>query len=458
MASANRGANRRARRVLVIEDDTTLNRLLLDQLSRLGFETRGSATRKQALEVMDEFEPDLAILDMRLPDTKGMSFLPELHSVCPVVILTAYGSIDQAVKAVKVGAAEYLIKPVSPASLELAISRALETAELKRKAKFWQSKAKSETQSNMVGSSKAFLKVREMIDLVAPVETTVLIEGESGVGKELVAGAIHEQSDRSDENFIAIDCCTLQENLFESELFGHERGAFTGADRSKEGLIEVAEHGTVFLDEIGEISPVIQAKLLRVLETGKYRRLGGTKDFTADVRFVAATNRSLKELSQEGKFRSDLYYRLAAFNITVPPLRSRKGDIKDLANHFLNSRKFQRNVKKVLAPATLKALRDYGWPGNVRELKNVIERAILLSGHSLRILPEHISLPRGLDGETASVELSYDHEPTLDEIRASYLAYLLEAHGGNRKEVAKILGISERNTYRLIKQLQQDIG
>jgi len=454
MTAKKYSGKRRARRILVIEDDATLNRLLLDQLSRIGFKTCGATTRQQTLEVIEDFQPDLAILDMRLPDANGMDFLPELRAFCPVVILTAYGSIDQAVKAVKAGAAEYLIKPISPASLELAVTRALENAELKRNAQFWQSKAKPESGSNMIGSGAAFEKVRDMISLVAPVETTVLIEGESGVGKELVASAVHEQSDRSDQHFVAIDCCTLQENLFESELFGHERGAFTGADRKKDGLIEVAEHGTVFLDEIGEISPIIQAKLLRVLETGKFRRLGGTKDLTADVRFVAATNRSLMEMTEEGTFRSDLFYRLSAFSIQVPPLRKRKGDIKALAEHFLKSRKFQRNVIKTLAPNTIKALTAYDWLGNVRELKNAIERGILISASSPKILPEHISLPKCTSDEKSSVDLSFDHEPTLDEIRENYLNYLLETYSGNRKEVAEILGVSERNTYRLIKKLE----
>jgi len=452
-----RPGKRRARRILVVEDDSTLNRLLLDQLSRIGFIVRGAGSRQQALEILEDFEPDLAILDMRLPDTKGMEFLPELHRSCPVVILTAYGSIDQAVRAVKAGAAEYLIKPVSPASLELAVTRALENAELKRKAEFWQSKAKPESGSKMIGSGATFGKVRQMIGLVAPAETTVLIEGESGVGKELVAGAIHEQSPRADQHFVTIDCCTLQETLFESELFGHEKGAFTGAERKKEGLVEVAERGTVFLDEIGEISPVIQAKLLRVLETGKFRRLGGTKDLTADVRFVAATNRSLQEMVEDGSFRSDLFYRLSAFNIQVPSLRKRKGDITQLALHFLETRQFQRSIKKVLAPATIKTLTKYNWPGNVRELKNVIERGILMSANSPRILPEHISLPKTSGKKSSAVDLSFSHEPTLDEVRDIYLTHLLEAHNGNRKEVAKTLGISERNTYRLIKKLKLDV-
>ena len=245
----------------------------------------------------------------------------------------------------------------------------------------------------------------------------------------------------------------MQENLFESELFGHERGAFTGADKKKEGLIEVAENGTVFLDEIGEITPSIQAKLLRVLETGKFRRLGGTRDLTSNVRFVAATNRSLKEMSDNGEFRSDLYYRLSAFCIDVPPLRDRRDDIKPIAQYFLETRKFLRNVKKEFSPKTLKALTGYSWPGNIRELRNVIERAILVSGKSSRINTEHISLQDSSRGGSSAVDFSFDHEPTLEEFRNYYLEYLLKSHSGNRHEVARALGMSERNTYRLIKKL-----
>ena len=442
--------------VLVVEDDTTLNRLLVEQLSRIGFSARGVASRQQAIETLKHFEPSVAILDVRLPDSEGLEFLIELREHCPVVILTAYGSIDQAVKAVKTGAAEYLIKPVSPHRLDLAVNRALETAALKRDLQFLQEQVGPGTVSRMVGQSPAFNEMCRMIRLVSPADTTVLIEGESGVGKELVAKSIQEQSPRAAARFVAIDCCTLQENLFESELFGHERGAFTGADRKKEGLIEVAESGTVFLDEIGEISPSVQAKLLRVLETGKFRRVGGTRDLEANVRFIAATNRSLQEMCTEGAFRSDLYYRLSAFEIYVPPLRDRKSDIELIAQFFLAIRKFSRNVEKTLSVAAVKKLVSYDWPGNVRELRNVIERAVLVSGKASKITPEHISIHGHVGSKTAKVELAFAHEPTLDEIRDVYLVRLLETHNGNRQEVAKALGMSERNTYRLIKKLGLD--
>ncbi|MCB1425974.1 MAG: sigma-54 dependent transcriptional regulator [Zhengella sp.] len=457
MPERTRSRTRNAGRVLVIEDDNTLNRLLVDQLTRLGFEPRGVTSRKDADRAVGEFEPALALLDMRLPDMDGIDYLPELSQQCPVIILTAFGSIAQAVEAVKAGASEYLVKPVSGQSLELAISRVLEKAELRRSAEFWESRAKSSAGPNIIGESAAIKDVRRMISIVAGADTTVLVLGESGVGKELVAQAVHANSNRADKHFVAIDCASLQETLFESELFGHERGSFTGADRRKEGLIEIADGGTVFLDEIGEISPAIQAKLLRVLETGKFRRLGGTRDLESDVRFVAATNRDLRTMANGQEFRSDLYYRLSPFEILVPPLRERREDIPALAEFFLANRKFSRNIAKQFAPSALKALTRYGWPGNIRELRNVVERAFLISGRSARILPEHISLPEGDGKDKTGISLSFASEPTLDELRDAYVARLMDRHGGNRQELAARLGISERNVYRILARLK-DLG
>lgn len=415
----------------------------------MGYVARGVTSRAQAETAIAEFEPSLAILDIRLPDMDGLEFLPGLSEQFPVVILTAYGSIDQAVKAIKAGASEYLIKPASAQSLELAVSRALQNAELRRTAEYLQSRAKSAAGPEIVGNSRGICEVRNLIGIVAEADTTVLIQGETGVGKELVAQAIHANSQRTDKHFVAINCSTLQETLFESELFGHERGAFTSADRKKEGLIEVAAGGTVFLDEIGETSPSIQAKLLRVLETGRYRRVGGTRDLGSDVRFVTATNRDLRAMAGEGEFRSDLFYRLSAFEISVPPLRERREDIALLAEHFLNSRKFSRNIAKRFSPSALRALADYGWPGNIRELRNVVERAFLVSGKSARILPEHILLPQGGRVDGKAIALNFEGEPTLDELREAYVA-LLDRYGGNRQELAVRLGISERTIYRML--------
>ncbi len=442
-----------SKNVLIIEDDQTLNKLLVKQLANMGFDAQGVRSHASALAALAQSEPSLIILDIRLPDADGMALVGELREVCPVIILTAYGSIVQAVEAVKAGASEYLVKPVSANSLDLAVNRALENASLRRNVQFWQKQARRRSSPKMVGDSPAFAELLATIDMIAPTDTTVLIEGESGVGKELVAQSIHERSPRCGSPIVAVDCCTLQENLFESELFGHERGAFTGADRKKAGLIEVAENGTVFLDEIGEVAPAIQAKLLRVIETGKFRRLGGTRDLGANVRFVAATNRNLSDMCDAGRFRTDLYYRLNAFNICVPPLRLRKDDIAPITMRILESRTFMRSTPKTVTPSAIKALKAYHWPGNIRELRNVVERSILLSGDQQRITARHIALPKRLKSGSAGLELSFDHEPTLDEIRKTYLRYLMQMHNGNRQRISAILGISERNTYRLIKKL-----
>ena len=303
----------------------------------------------------------------------------------------------------------------------------------------------------MVGHSIALEQIKELVEAVAPSDMTVLVLGESGSGKELIARAIHQHSHRAMRNFVAVDCCTLQESLFESELFGHEKGAFTGAGRKKVGLIEGAAGGTLFLDEIGEIPPAIQAKLLRVLETGVFRRVGGTRDLTSDVRIVAATNRDLKAMSETGDFRADLYYRLDAFNIYAAPLRERREDIPSLVEHFIQNHNFSKRVHKNVTKEAMRKFVAYDWPGNVRELKNVVERAIILSREKKTIRARHLTfgackerkpgfelaIPRGID-------------PTLEELEASYLKLLLEKHAGHRATVAQVLGISERHVYRLI--------
>jgi DNA-binding NtrC family response regulator len=447
--------------ILVIEDDRLLNRLLVDQLERFGFMVEGRTTWRQAELWLEANEPDLVILDYRLPDADGIELVAKFPGI-PVVVLTAHASVESAVKAIKNGASEYLVKPVNLDELELVVKRSLEHAALKREREFIKSRLDRVQGGTMIGVSAALTSVQRLIDAVAPSDMTVLVQGESGAGKELVANAIHARSPRAKANFVAVDCCTLQKDLFESELFGHEKGAFTGADRQKKGLIEGAAGGTLFLDEIGEIEISVQAKLLRVLETGRFRRVGGTKDHVADVRIVAATNRNLAQMVSEGGFRADLFYRLNAFVLTVPPLKSRREDIPELARHFIRNHDFSRRVEKSLTQDALNALTAYDWPGNIRELKNVVERAIILSGDSAAIDAEHLALP----GMTASSDqfsilsvprqpmepLPFDiaAEPTLEEIKQGYLKYLLERHGGHRGKVAKALGISERNTYRLI--------
>ncbi|TAN48386.1 MAG: sigma-54-dependent Fis family transcriptional regulator [Rhodospirillales bacterium] len=445
-------------RILVIEDDKVLNRLLLDQLERFGYDVAGRHRWSEAEKVIEESEPDLLILDCRLPDADGIELLVRLQGQFPVVMLTAFASVESAVRAIKNGAAEYLVKPVNIDELELVVKRALENAAIKREHQFFKSRLAPSTP--MVGHSPALAEVNRLIDAVAKSDMTVLIQGESGVGKELVANAIHERSGRASRNFVAVDCCTLQKHLFESELFGHEKGSFTSADRMKKGLIEGAFEGTLFLDEIGEIEQAVQAKLLRVLETGRYRRVGGTRDHVANVRIVAATNRDLAQMAAGGQFRADLFYRLNAFAVTVPTLRERAGDIQALASHFIRNHDFSRRVEKTLTPRALARLEAYSWPGNIRELKNVVERAIILSGTSPIIDECHLALPSTLAAGVpfpvqvtgSGFALSIGAEPSLEEIKRAYLVELLARHEGHRARVARALGISERNTYRLIRK------
>ena len=308
--------------------------------------------------------------------------------------------------------------------LELTVRRVLETAELRESIGFYRNQLASLRPGPLVFDSAAMREVQAMIDAVGPTDTTVLILGESGTGKEMVAQALHDRSPRASRELVAIDGSGLQENLFESELFGHERGAFTGADRQKKGLIEEAAGSTLFLDEIGDAGPAIQAKLLRVMETSTFRRLGGNKTLTADARFIAATNRDLAAMSRNGSFRSDLYFRMSRFVITVPALRERREDIEPLARHFIAL--LTRTAPMTLAPDALKLLTAYAWPGNVRELRNAIERAVILARPGGQVRTEHLAfIPRDQSGE---VVLRFGQEPTLEQIEQEYLRQVMARH------------------------------
>jgi DNA-binding NtrC family response regulator len=450
--------------LLVIEDDDVLNQLLTRELRKAGYEVRSVHTWAQARQCMIGYSPELVLLDMQLPDSSGLEPLSELATTQPVVMLTAYGDVHQAVQAMRLGAADYLVKPVDLDELELVIRRALEKSELQKQKECLVGTRGTQHATPMVGTSAAMQRLREQIAEVAASDVTVLIQGESGTGKELVAQAIHAQSPRNSEAFVPVDCCTLQEALFESELFGHERGAFTGADRRKPGLIEAAAHGTLFLDEMGEAGPAIQSKLLRVIETGRFRRVGSSSDQRADVRIVAATNRDLLSRSIQGAFRQDLYYRLSTFVIDVPPLRNRTEDIPFLTAHFLTRRcQSQGTPIKRVSPEALSRLCDYKWPGNVRELRNVIERAFIVAGADTLIDTRHLSLQTpnpavnagvGKPLEPSNEESAFlvQGEPTLDEIERSYIHQLLVKYHGNRRRVADALGVSERTAYRMLER------
>jgi two-component system NtrC family response regulator len=435
--------------ILLVEDDRLLNRLLTGELKRMGYAVTSVHCWRDAHAHLDQHEPALIVADVQLPDANTLDLLPSLTKDYPVIVLTAFGTVQGAVAAMKAGARQYLTKPVDPDELELEVKRVLQHSVLRRDQQFC--KERLRPSGGMVGSSAAMAELQRLIDAVANSEATVLIQGESGVGKELVAHAIHERSPRAARNFVAVDCCTLQEKLFESELFGHEKGAFTGAERQKPGLIEAAQGGTLFLDEIGEIEPIIQAKLLRVLESGEYRRLGGVKDLQANVRIVAATNRNLAQMSKEGKFRADLYYRLSAFTLRIPPLRERLQDIPALVEHFLAHHNFSRRLNKRLNPTAFRLLMAYGFPGNIRELRNMVERAIIVGGASDEIRPEHFSF-EALGEQPGQFSMGFQHEPTLDEIERRYLELLVAKYAGHRGQIAAILGVSERSIYRLLEK------
>ncbi len=441
--------------ILVVEDDKIVNRLIAEHVERMGYAVQAAYTWAEASHYLSSHEPELVLMDMRLPDANGMELLPQLAGEQTVIVITAYGSVKDAVKAMQAGVEDYLTKPISLDELEIVVKRALDHVAMRAEHLFCMQRMQArESKKLMLGNSPAMQEVHRLIDAVAGTDMTVLIQGESGVGKELVAKTLHERSNRSKCNFVAVDCCTLPEKLFESELFGHERGAFTGADRQKKGLIEGAGGGTLFLDEIGEIELAVQAKLLRVIETGVFRRVGGTKDLRANVRILAATNCDLEKASRDGAFRSDLYYRLSAFIVTVPPLRERREDIPELVEHFVYNRDFSRRISTTVSRAAMRALMAYEWPGNVRELKNAIERAIILSRQTRKIRPEHLAPTLTSVESLSSVTLAFDHEPSLSEVEGKYLQMLLTKYSGRRLVIAKTLGVSERNIYRMLDKHQ----
>jgi len=446
-----------AGRVLVV-DDNAANRLVVRTiLAGAGFEVSEAADAFAALDRIDREQPHAVLLDIKMPGMDGLGLLANLRSRgvdVPVIVLTGHGDEFTAHSCLEAGADAFLDKPPERATLLLTVQGAVRRGRLAEENR--RLRGVGQEEPPLLGSAPAMAELREGIARVAPSRATVLVVGESGTGKDLVARRIHHLSPRARQAFVRVNCAAIPEELIESELFGHEKGAFTGADRRKQGLIEVAEGGTLFLDEIGELHLNMQGKLLRVLETGEYRRVGGTQSLMCDIRFVAATNRDLRTFVAAGKFRQDLYYRLAAVVIHVPPLRERREDIGLLAKSFLYHRSFQREKQKRISREAIDILTAYNWPGNVRELRNVMERAVLVSGDNAMIQAPDLGLPLPEGRSALQTELRFEHEPTLEEIKHSYLARLVLTHHGHRARIAEILGISERNTYRLLKKYGLD--
>ncbi|HZY02857.1 MAG TPA: sigma-54 dependent transcriptional regulator [Anaeromyxobacteraceae bacterium] len=441
--------------VLIVDDDEALRGLLARELSRSGHRVAQAADAARCLALVQESEPDAVLLDLLLPDRPGIEVLRQLRAERPaveVVVLTAHGTIDTALAAMKLGAYDYLRKPCHLQELELTLQRACERRRLNQEnARLRDGLSQGSQGADLVGSGAAFEELRRLVAKVAATESAVLVRGETGTGKELIARSIHRLSPRRDQPFVAVDCASLHENLLQSELFGHEQGAFTGATRRKHGLFEAADGGTIFLDEVGDVSPAVQASLLRVLETSTFRHLGGTQEVRVDVRLVAATNRALERLMEEGTFRRDLYFRLNAIHIDVPPLRERRGDITVLVRHFVAEHNARHGTRKEVSASAMDVLTGYHWPGNVRELRHAVDRALVMADGDLIRSADLPAEVRGV-GEAES----HSTLP-LAEVERRHIAQVLAQVGGHRARAAQLLGISERNLYRRIHEYHLDV-
>lgn len=450
------------RRILVIEDDLTLNRLLAAQIERFGHEVQTAASRAAALEILTRHKIDLAILDLRLPDADGLTFLPELREYCPAIVLTAQGSIDRAVQAVRAGAADFLVKPAAGQVLELAINRVLGTADLQRDLAFWQGQSQLSQKRPLLGSSAEISEVRRLISLFAGADSPVLILGEDGAGKETCAMALHTLSPRANGRFVVVEC---DANPSAEEIFGEMRSEPDGRIRLVEGLIAAADVGTVYLAGVEALPRDLQNKLLRILETGSYRPVGSNVQMPCMARLVLGATSSVEAIAADPDPQSPLLFRMLSFVIHIPALRDRPGDIREMAETLLENRNFQRNTPKHFSSAALRTLQAHRWPGNLRELRNVVERALIMSAGAEQIGPEHLGLggggpAKGVVGKTRTGEvvLRFDTPPNLEDLRAAYLRFLLELTRGNRREMAAMLGISERNLYRILPQIADGSG
>jgi len=441
----------RTGRILVVDDEANARTALAELLREEGFDVETAADAFKALGKHEAFGPHVVVTDLKMPGMDGIELVKKLRAADDppaVVVMTAFGAVDSAVDAMRAGAEEYLTKPLNFDELLVVLDKVLANQAMRRETVQLRKRVRDRVApGNMVGSSPPMQRVFEIIDQVAPSRATVLITGESGTGKELVANAIHQRSPRASGPFIKLHCAALAESLLESELFGHEKGSFTGAMARKDGRFSLADGGTLFLDEIGEISPSLQVKLLRFLQEHEFERVGGTQTIQVDVRVIAATNRHLKEEVARGRFREDLYYRLNVVNIETPPLRERRSDVPAIAKFFLD-RYAKENAKPIetISQQALELLVAYDWPGNVRELENAIERAVVLaSGTEL----EARQLPAGVR-PVATAGIPMIPGATMAEIERFAILETMKAAGGSTSKAAEILGISARTIqYRL---------
>jgi two-component system response regulator PilR (NtrC family) len=445
-----------APRILVVDDERSMRELLAIVLRREGYEVLLAETGRTAIEVLDREPVDLLISDIKMPDVSGVEVLRAAKRADPDILgimITAFASTETAVEAMRLGACDYLSKPFDIDLLKMKVREKIENRQLRQEnVLLKRTLGLSHSFTNIIGRSETMLEVFKMIETVSRTNSTILLTGESGTGKGLVAQAIHFNSLRREKPMVSLNCGAMPENLLESELFGHMRGAFTGADANKKGLLEVAEKGTVFLDEIGEMSAVMQVKLLRVLQERRFRRVGGLEELTADIRVIAATNQDLAKAVAEGRFREDLFYRINVIPIALPPLRERREDIPLLTEHFLA--KYSEQMEKTISGVSREAmdlLLRYDWPGNIRELENALERAVALES-TPAILPD--SLPATIRGESArsaipGAELlpasGFDLEAHVQQIERGYIAEALRRAGGVQVKAADLLGMSFRS-------------
>jgi len=442
--------------VLIIDDEKNIRALLMRVLAEERLDVHAAASAAEGLQLADEVDPDVILLDLRLPDANGLDVLKTLRTRRPeaaVLMVTAFGQVESAVEAMKGGASDYIEKPFQALDkLRLSVARALQEVKARREIqRLHAEQGRKFGVAQLVGESPAIRRLREMVAQLARSEAqTILVLGESGTGKELVAKGLHYGSARADMPYVEVNCAAITETLFESELFGHEKGAFTDARTAKKGLLELADRGTLFLDEVSEMSLGSQAKFLRVLQDRVFRRVGGTRDIKVDVRIIAATNRPLDAFAREGRFREDLYYRLNVIPLNLPPLRERLEDVLPLARHFLAqcNASFHRSIK-ALAPEVEAALASYHWPGNVRELKNLIERLVILAtGDTIDVgdLPP----PIGDRLAPAAALPGPDGLQTLEEVERAYILKVIDRLEGNKSRAAQVLGISRQTLRRKV--------
>jgi DNA-binding NtrC family response regulator len=447
-------------KVLIIDDERLVRWSLAQKLRGWGYEAAEAETGTTGLSALAAEGPDLVLLDVRLPDAKGTDVLEDLRKSwpdLPVIMITAHGVIEDAVTAMRRGAYDFITKPVDDAKLQSTVAHALEAAALKKRIAAYREIERTKSAGvTIVAETPAMRQVLDVVKRLAESEASIiLLQGESGTGKDLMAQTLHLWSRRSEAPFVAINCSAIPASLLESELFGYEQGAFTDAKRQKKGLVELADEGTLFLDEISTLDPSLQAKLLRFLETGTFRRVGGLRDIGVDLRVIAATNQDLEALSRQEKFRKDLFYRLNVCPVRLPTLAERKGDILPLARHFiaLYDRKFGKAIQG-LEPAAEEMFLQYGWPGNVRELRNAIERAMIFEDSAF-ISPRHVPIRLGVtppDAEGASPEPDVCAGLSLPEAEKRMLLQALERSAGNKSRAARLLGISrDALRYRLAK-------